>query len=482
MRTALMEMANNQLDEVKSVDYGSRMTDAQKKKFHDLKKKMTGGPEYQKIMRKNQSPVKSDDEFHNLVLKKVMSEERAAWVPESIADEQVEAFMEATVAAVAEGKDTFVFEGKHYKAKTKKEDKLDPVGQEDDDIDNDGDVDSSDKYLKKRRSAIAKRRAMDEEKMAGWIAMYNGKKMEIPKSAADGIYQAKQLAIKHFKVPKSKQGLLAIKPGYNESVEENYTDKQDASYRDEPTPKGAQKRLKALHKKALAYRKKHGKFPSDPYSAAKKSKVDLKFESTETIDEAMSGTYMTVEYDYSDDYGMLELYKNGKKVGSWSGDLDSHSSGNPLAIEATKLAKKHGVNPNGLKTVDGENPKRTGKLVPNKDFGFPVQKARRESVEESSGTAQHGPDDATSDTFQKQMGGGRSPREKEFVDMHKMEVGLDVNKIHDDNKKNIEAGLKASPARMGDNLKNGDTSFVSPLKADIIDGITKALQQMKTNS
>ena len=482
MRTALMEMANNQLDEVKSVDYGSRMTDAQKKKFHDLKKKMTGGPEYQKIMRKNQSPVKSDDEFHNLVLKKVMSEERAAWVPESIADEQVEAFMEATVAAVAEGKDTFVFEGKHYKAKTKKEDKLDPVGQEDDDIDNDGDVDSSDKYLKKRRSAIAKRRAMDEEKMAGWIAMYNGKKMEIPKSAADSLYGAKQLAIKHFKVPKSKQGLLAIKPGYNESVEENYTDKQDASYRDEPTPKGAQKRLKALHKKALAYRKKHGKFPSDPYSAAKKSKVDLKFESTETIDEAMSGTYMTVEYDYSDDYGMLELYKNGKKVGSWSGDLDSHSSGNPLAIEATKLAKKHGVNPNGLKTVDGENPKRTGKLSPNKDFGFPVQKAKRESVEESSGTAQHGPDDATSDTFQKQMGGGRSPREKEFVDMHKMEVALDVNKIHDDNKKNIEAGLKASPARMGDNLKNGDTSFVSPLKADIIDGITKALQQMKTNS
>jgi len=371
--------------------------------------------------------------------------ERAAWVPESIADEQVEAFMEATVAAIAEGVDTFVFEGKHYKAKTKKEDKLDPVGQEDDDIDNDGDVDSSDKYLKKRRSAIAKRRAMDEEKL-----------------------------------------------------EENYTDKQDASYRDEPTPKGAQKRLKALHKKALAYRKKHGKFPSDPYSAAKKSKVDLKFESTETIDEAMSGTYMTVDYDYSDNFGILELFKNGKKIGSWDGHLSNESGKNDLAIEATKLAKKHGVSPNGLKVVDAENSKRVGKLVPNKSFTFPVQKAvkrnyrgdvvspgnsvKKESVEESSGTAQHGPDDATSDTFQKQMGGGRSPREKEFVDMHKMEVALDVNKIHDDNKKNIEAGLKASPARMGDNLKNGDTSFVSPLKADIIDGITKALQQMKTNS
>jgi len=417
MRTALMEMANNQLDEVKSVDYGSRMTDAQKKKFHDLKKKMTGGPEYQKIMRKNQSPVKSDDEFHNLVLKKVMSEERAAWVPESIADEQVEAFMEATVAAIAEGEDTFVFEGKHYKAKTKKEDKLDPVGQEDDDVDNDGDVDSSDKYLKKRRSAIAKRRAMDEEK-----------------------------------------------------VEEKYTDKQDASYTDRYSTGGKdtadmQKRRKAAIKKAADRFKKTGSY------TGKK----------ESVEEAVSGTYMTVDYDYSDDYGMLELYKNGKKVGSWSGDLSSESGKNPLAIEATKLAKKHGVNPSGLKTVDAENPKRVGKLVPNKDFGFPRGKAKRESVEESVGTAQHGPDGATSDTFQKQMGGGRSPREKEFVDMHKMEVALDVNKIHDDNKKNIEAALKQTPPRLGDQ-RTGDTSFVNPVKADIIDGITKALQQMKTNS
>jgi len=40
-------------------------------------------------------------------------------------------------------------------AKTQKE-ALDPVGKEDSDIDNDGDVDKSDKYLSKRRKAIAK--------------------------------------------------------------------------------------------------------------------------------------------------------------------------------------------------------------------------------------------------------------------------------------------------------------------------------------
>lgn len=42
-----------------------------------------------------------------------------------------------------------------------KKKKLDPVGKEDDDVDNDGDVDSSDKYLKNRRKAIGK--AMKEE-------------------------------------------------------------------------------------------------------------------------------------------------------------------------------------------------------------------------------------------------------------------------------------------------------------------------------
>jgi len=38
----------------------------------------------------------------------------------------------------------------------RKDEKLDPVGKEDDDVDNDGDSDSTDKYLNKRRKAIGK--------------------------------------------------------------------------------------------------------------------------------------------------------------------------------------------------------------------------------------------------------------------------------------------------------------------------------------
>lgn len=53
-----------------------------------------------------------------------------------------------------------------------------------------------------------------EGKLAGWIAIYNGKKLEIKKSEAKDLYNAKLLAIKKLKVPKSKTGLLAIAPGY----------------------------------------------------------------------------------------------------------------------------------------------------------------------------------------------------------------------------------------------------------------------------
>ena len=54
----------------------------------------------------------------------------------------------------------------------KKQEKLDPVGKEDGDIDNDGDQDASDKYLAKRRKTIAKAMKKDEG------AMKRGKDMD----------------------------------------------------------------------------------------------------------------------------------------------------------------------------------------------------------------------------------------------------------------------------------------------------------------
>ena len=43
-----------------------------------------------------------------------------------------------------------------YKKISEKSEKLDPVGEEDDDVNNDGKVDSTDKYLKKRRQAVSR--------------------------------------------------------------------------------------------------------------------------------------------------------------------------------------------------------------------------------------------------------------------------------------------------------------------------------------
>ena len=58
------------------------------------------------------------------------------------------------------------YEGERRKgkqtARAKGGGKLDPVGKEDDDIDNDGDVDKSDSYLKNRRKAIAKAMSKEE--------------------------------------------------------------------------------------------------------------------------------------------------------------------------------------------------------------------------------------------------------------------------------------------------------------------------------
>jgi len=54
------------------------------------------------------------------------------------------------------------------------------------------------------------------EAVAGWIAIYNREKLEIKKDKANGIYGAKQIAIKHFKIPKSKESKLSIGPAHEE--------------------------------------------------------------------------------------------------------------------------------------------------------------------------------------------------------------------------------------------------------------------------
>jgi hypothetical protein len=69
-------------------------------------------------------------------------------------------------AGTENGKDKCV-KAEGYGAK-KKTEGLDPVGKEDGDVDNDGDEDKSDKYLKKRRAAISKSIATKKEEFSDW--------------------------------------------------------------------------------------------------------------------------------------------------------------------------------------------------------------------------------------------------------------------------------------------------------------------------
>jgi len=332
MHTALMEMAQNQLDE--AVKYTHVLVDKDNKVVaaaSDEKgiKQSLSTAHMPPMSIKDKSTLKivklkkpANQKRLDSMRMRGLDEERAAWVPESIADEQVEAFMEAALAAVTEGADTFVFEGKHYKAKSKKEaKKLDPVGKADADIDNDGDVDSSDEYLKNRRKAIKK--SMAEE--------------------------------------------------------------------------------------------------MDPTDHVK----------------------------YNDEMKMYCVYnKDGKVVAKFEDEKEA----NAYAI---------------------------------KNHDALMGKDKMDEAAAPGSTAQHGPNDATSDTYQKQMNTGSADvpmgDKQAFVDQHKMEVGLDAEQEYMKNKAEAENVLKQTPPRMGDQ-RNGDTSFVNPIKAEVIDGITKALQQMKTNN
>ena len=56
------------------IEESKKMTSAQKKEFDKLYKKMDGGKEHQAIKQKIKNPIKADDAFHSLVMKKVLGE------------------------------------------------------------------------------------------------------------------------------------------------------------------------------------------------------------------------------------------------------------------------------------------------------------------------------------------------------------------------------------------------------------------------
>ena len=85
-----------------------------------------------------------------------------------------------------------------YKGKStaKAKQGLDPVGKEDGDVDNDGDKDSSDKYLMKRRKAIGKAIAASEDKVwTDFKGLVEKKEAEEKKITGEGVNNKKLIKV-----------------------------------------------------------------------------------------------------------------------------------------------------------------------------------------------------------------------------------------------------------------------------------------------
>ena len=153
-------------------------------------------------------------------------------------------------------------------------------------------VDKEGRKTGEREYRNAQGKPMGEE-FVGYIAHYNGQKHEIKSHEAKDLYDAKQKAIAHFKIPKSKHGLLSVKPGVNEetvevdkngldevasykTLQQRYSNVEqkygDESKKDYPSVKGRS----VMKKIARTAYKQHGMFLQ-------------KNEETEHIDELSKG-------------------------------------------------------------------------------------------------------------------------------------------------------------------------------------------------
>jgi hypothetical protein len=96
------------------------------------------------------------------------------------------------------------------------EKKLDPVGKEDDDVDNDGDVDDSDKYLAKRRKAISKAVKkeevdLDEGKMKDLVI--KGQDLEMYAKKSGGVDKDDMMKVAAMLKKGDKSGALKYAKG-----------------------------------------------------------------------------------------------------------------------------------------------------------------------------------------------------------------------------------------------------------------------------
>ena len=112
-----------------------------------------------------------------------------------------------------------------YQEVQEKAKKLDPVGKEDGDVDNDGDKDSSDKYLMKRRKAISKAMKEHHQKDENGNVIEHEEEVEEAYTVTNADKKANTPAYKNFKAGmKGKDGKPLYKAADHMKEEEIHPD------------------------------------------------------------------------------------------------------------------------------------------------------------------------------------------------------------------------------------------------------------------
>lgn len=75
----------------------------------------------------------------------------------------------------------------------------------------------------------------------------------------------------------------------------------------------------------------------------------------ESVEEAVGETNAVINYEYSEDWASIDLYKDGVQVEAWDGYFGANETGNPLTAKLIELCEKHGIDPEGLKLIDGND-------------------------------------------------------------------------------------------------------------------------------
>jgi hypothetical protein len=354
---------------------------------------------------------------------------REAWVPEGIADEDVSDFMGAAAAAKKAGKDSFKFGDKTYKVTMKSTtarqiDAAKEIEEQSCECGENAECECAEPVEEALDAKDTDTVKAVVKALKGASKAHAGQAKQLKKDLQDAAHT--EMDPKDHVKYNDEMKMYCV---YNKSgkVVAKFKDEEDAN-------NYAMKNHDDLMNEAVTVQKKNYKF----------------------------GRMMTVNHGTSHSYPLHPEHQAAiKKLG----DNQKTSFKDETGTKVTAHRKGDTVHLSSS---------QTRKKTPVAHSHF------TESVNEGAGTAQHGPDDATSDTFNKQVPrpGKASPNEQDHLNTHKQEIALDAEEIYRKNKEGAEEALKHNHPI----ANKGDTSFVNPLKAEIIDGITKALQQMKTNN